>query len=328
MKAMGTWIAAALLGLCCTAAARAEPVNFVTIGHSYYSAGLFVAQREGIFKKYGLEPHVTEVGGGPLALQAVLSGNADVGILSYEHVLSAAVQGRPMVAVFNMVSRPTSNIIASGAMVEAVKGKTLDEKIKYLKGKRIGVPSQGGSGDKLARALLADAGLQASDVSMVYSGANTGSYVAALQRNLIDAAIVPEPAGLQTREAGAGNVYLDLLGGEVPAFNDMIYMSLTATPQMLQQKPDLIKKVVAAFAEAHQVIKQNPERAIADMKQEYPTMTDAMNRELFNMLNGSWSKDGHMTVEQAKATAAYLKPKGDHPLVFEQTFSNDYLPSK
>ena len=325
MKAFTGGIAAALLGLTCVGA-QAEPVSFVTIGHSYYSAALFVAEREGIFKKYGLEPQVTVVGGGPLALQAVLSGNADVGVLSYEHVLTAAANGRKMVAVFNMVSRPTSNIIASNPMVSAAKGKSLADKIKDLKGKRIGVPAQGGSGDKLARALLAEQGIKASDVDMVYSGASTGSYVAALQRNLIDAAIVPEPAGLQTTEKGVGGVYLDLLGGEVPAFKDMIYMSLTTTPQMIAKKPELVRKVVAAFAEAHKVIKENPERAISDMKAEYPDMTDAMNRELFKMLNEGWSRDGNMSLAQAKATFAYLQPEGDHPINFPETFTNEFLP--
>ncbi len=46
------------------------------------------------------------VQGGPLALQAVLTKQADIGILSYEHVLTVAVQGKRIVAFFNIANRP------------------------------------------------------------------------------------------------------------------------------------------------------------------------------------------------------------------------------
>ena len=40
--------------------------------------------------------------GGALALQATLTKQADVGILSYEHVLTAAVQGKRIVAFYSV----------------------------------------------------------------------------------------------------------------------------------------------------------------------------------------------------------------------------------
>ena len=325
MKRFPSLFAGALL-LAVAVAAPAEPVKIVNIGHSYYAAGLYIAQQERIFQKYGLEPTVTVVSGGPIALQAVLTGDVDLGILSYEHVLTAAVQGKQMVAFFNLVNRPTSNVIASNAMLEAAKGASVADKIKRLKAKRIAVPAQAGSGDKLTRALIAMDGMQPSDVKMMFSGADTGSYIAALKRDLIDAAVVPEPAGLLAREQGVGGVYLDFMGGEVPAFNDMIYMSLTTTPEALVKKRELITKVAAAFAEAQRIIKDNPERAIAVMKKEYPEMSEKMNRELFGLLRQASSRDGRMSTAQGKATADYLKPAGDHPLDLAKTFSNDFLP--
>ena len=58
--------------------------------------------QEKLFQKYGLEPEISYVQGGPLALQAVLTKQADVGILSYEHVLTVAVQGKRIVSFFNI----------------------------------------------------------------------------------------------------------------------------------------------------------------------------------------------------------------------------------
>ena len=73
--------------------ASGETVKITNIGHGYFSGALYVAVQEKLFQKYGLEPDVSYVQGGPLALQAVLTKQADVGILSYEHVLTVAVQG-------------------------------------------------------------------------------------------------------------------------------------------------------------------------------------------------------------------------------------------
>src|SRR6185312_10127988 len=78
-------------------AASAEPVKITNIGHGYFSGALYVAVQEKLFQKYGLEPEISYVQGGPLALQAVLTKQADVGILSYEHVLTVAVQGKRIV---------------------------------------------------------------------------------------------------------------------------------------------------------------------------------------------------------------------------------------
>jgi NitT/TauT family transport system substrate-binding protein len=79
-------------------AACAEPVRITNIGHGYFSAALYIAKQEKIFEKYGLEPDISYVQGGALALQATLTKQADVGILSYEHVLTVAVQGKRIVA--------------------------------------------------------------------------------------------------------------------------------------------------------------------------------------------------------------------------------------
>ena len=62
-------------------AASAEPVKITNIGHGYFRA-LYVAVQEKLFQKYGLEPEISYVQGGPSALQAVLTKQADIGILS------------------------------------------------------------------------------------------------------------------------------------------------------------------------------------------------------------------------------------------------------
>src|SRR5712671_6852162 len=96
-----------------TCVATAEPVRITNIGHGYYSAALYIAKQEKLFEKYGLEPEISYVQGGALALQATLTKQADVGILSYEHVLTVAVQGKRIVSFYNVANRPVNNVIAN-----------------------------------------------------------------------------------------------------------------------------------------------------------------------------------------------------------------------
>src|ERR1700709_912641 len=76
-----------------------DVVRITNIGHGYYAGPLSGPMREKLFEKHGLKPDVTFVKGGALILQAVLSKDADFGVLSYEHVVTAAAQGKNIVSV-------------------------------------------------------------------------------------------------------------------------------------------------------------------------------------------------------------------------------------
>ena len=84
----------------------------------------------------GLEPQISYVQGGPLALQSVLTKDADVGILSYEHVLTVAAQGKRIVSFFCIANRPVNNVIASDKLIAGSEKMSVEEKIRRLKGAR------------------------------------------------------------------------------------------------------------------------------------------------------------------------------------------------
>ena len=152
-------MAAVAVALLLAGAASAETVKITNIGHGYFSGALYVAVQEKLFQKYGLEPEVSYVQGGPLALQAVLTKQADVGILSYEHVLSVAVQGKRVVSFFNIANRPVNNVIASDKLMAGSEKLSVADKIKKLKGQRVAMPSANGSGEKMLGVLAKKYGL-------------------------------------------------------------------------------------------------------------------------------------------------------------------------
>jgi NitT/TauT family transport system substrate-binding protein len=319
-------LVAALLAIS-SVGAGAEPVKITNIGHGYYAAALYVAKQEKLFEKHGLEPDITYVQGGALALQAVLTKQADVGILSYEHVLTAAVQGKRIVSFFNVANRPVNNIIASGKLLAGSEKLGIGEKVARLKGQRVGVPSANGSGEKMLKVLAKKHGLQLpGDITMAYLGAEAAAYVAAFQKDLIDAALPFEPAGVLVEQAGSGKIFLNLMSGEVPEFRDLIFMTLAAHPDTIAEKPALLRKVARAFGEAQRLLKTDPKRGKALLAKEYPTMTPESNEKVYDTVSQIWPLNPHMNERQARATFAYLEPEGPHPVDFPKTFTNAFLP--
>ena len=96
-----------------TCAGAQETVRITNIGHGYYAGPLYVAIREKLFEKHGPKADVTFVKGGALVLKSLLSKDADFGVLTYEHVITAAAQGKSLVQIFNITTRPINNMIAA-----------------------------------------------------------------------------------------------------------------------------------------------------------------------------------------------------------------------
>jgi NitT/TauT family transport system substrate-binding protein len=324
MRILG--VAAAIVALS-SGIVAAEPVKITNIGHGYFSAALYVAKQEKIFEKYGLEPDISYVQGGALALQATLTKQADVGILSYEHVLTVAAQGKRIVAFYCVANRPVNNVIGNEALLKGAEALSVEDKVKRLKGMRVAMPSANGSGEKMLGVLAKKYNLTLpGDIKSVYLGAEAPAYVAAFQRDLVDAALPFEPAGVLVQQAGKGKIFLNMMNGEIPEFRDILFMTLATHPDNLKDKPELLRKVAQVFTEATKILKTEPARAKALLAKEYPNMTAETNEQAYATVSQIWPLTGQMTEAQARATHAYLQPEGPSPIDFPSTFTNDFLP--
>ena len=329
MKTLRTLVLALCSCMIFIASAGAqEVVKIVNIGHGYFSGPLYVAMHEGLFEKHGLKPEITTVKGGSLAYQAVFTHAADFGILSYEHILTGASQGRYLTAIFSIADRPLNNVVGNNALIEANKGKSLKERVLALKGHRIGTPSAGGSGEKMLGVLARDYGLKLpGDVELVYLGGNPAAYVGAFRNKVIDAGMPFEPAGVLLEQNHLGGTLINIMSGEVEAFRNIIFMTVSTYPEMLKQKPELARKVAAVFADAQKIL-LDPARGKKIMGEEFSKLSPEANAKAYETVSQIWTKDGRMSLEGAKKVFAYLKPKGEKKIDYSMTFTNDFLPQQ
>ena len=191
------------------------------------------------------------------------------------------------------------------------------------------MPSANGSGEKMLGVLAKKYGLTLpGDISAVYLGAEAPSYVAAFQKDLIDAALPFEPAGVLVQQSGNGKIYLNMMNGEIPEFRDILFMTLATHPDVMKDRPEMLRKVAQVFTEAQKILKDDPKRGMAIMAKEYPSMTPETNAEAYKTVSQIWTQDGHITEAQARGTFAYLQPKGVAEVDFPSTFTNEFLPKK
>jgi NitT/TauT family transport system substrate-binding protein len=128
------------------------------------------------------------------------------------------------------------------------------------------------------------------------------------------------------QQAGKGKIYLNMMNGEIPEFRDILFMTLAAHPDIMKEKPELMRKVALVFTEAQKILKSDPKRGKALMAKEYPSMAPETNDQAYDTVSQIWTKDGHMSEAQARATFAYLQPTGPAQVDFPSTFTNEFLP--
>ena len=193
MRVFGTLVAvaaASLIALAHSAGAHAlekNAISFATTGvPTFYGLPLVVAKQRGYFADEGLKVDINEFAGGSRAAQAVVGGSADVGMGGFEYALQLQPKG---IALKNVVVTLRYPAIAIGV------GKAYASRYrspKDLKGLRIGVSAPGSQTHFGVSRLLAKAGLQSSDVSIIGLGPPP-SALAAVRAGKVDALSYADP---------------------------------------------------------------------------------------------------------------------------------------
>lgn len=187
----------------------------------------------------------------------------------------------------------------------------MPQRVRALKGARVAMPSAGGSAEKMLEMLASKYGLRWGDVRTMYLGGSPGSYVAAFKANQIDAAVVFEPTGVFLAQAGLGGTLVDLMRGEEPMFNDVLFLTLTAHPDFIAQKPGLLRKVTAVYDEAMRIIHERPDQGKAVMAKEFSNLTPEDNARVYEAMTATWPRNGRMDLGQAQRTIAYMTELGE-----------------
>ena len=218
------------------------PVEKITIAAYEGDTGalIYIAEKEGYFKKNGLEVSIKNYGSGKLAADALLAGEADIST-SADAVLVGNSFNNPDLKVLGTVAVAQTN----GLVARKDSGIT---KVEDLKGKKIGVTKKS-TGEFNLGVLLTAAGLSMEDIEVV--DLPPGDIVNSVISGEIDGGATWEPNIFEIQQS---------LGDNTITFTENIndfYFILLTLEAWLDNNTAASIRFVKALIETEDYIKEN-----------------------------------------------------------------------
>lgn len=232
--------------------AELSPINFVSSGSGGIVEVIRFSQKQGFFKKQGLDVTMIYVPSGVLAAQTVVSGSALIANNSVSDILNAIAAGAPLKILTVNIDRFQHLFVARPGINSP----------KDMKGKKVAVSRYGAFSDIETRFLIRQWGMDPDrDVQVLQIG-NSAARSAALMSGGIDGAVVTPAFVPVARNAGL-NVIFDLSTIKTRFAN----IGLMAQERLIREQPRLVKGAVAGLVYGIKFWKTNPEVAKAYLKQ-------------------------------------------------------------
>jgi ABC-type nitrate/sulfonate/bicarbonate transport system substrate-binding protein len=286
-------IKALFAALCCNIASwwmaahafSQTPLQNVTL--SYSSSGItsiefFIAREKKFFQEEGLEPLLVQMSANA-AIAAGITGDLN-GLSSIGSAIRAIQRGAPLRAVSVSLRRPLFWLISRPEY----------KSVKELKGRVLGIVTVGGSQHTAARKLIALGGLDPDKEITAIQGGEESRLLQALASNAIQVSAISPPWVLIGRDKFKMNV----LDSAIDKFAS-IQNGLAVNVKTLQEKPDLVKKLLRAKAKASRYYDQN-EREVSEMLAKMWNTDIATAQESYRMTKMAFTVTGIPTDEEIK----------------------------
>lgn len=220
-----------------------SPLQKVLISYSsggITSIDLFIARERGFFREEGLEPQLVQVRAST-AIAAGISGDVDA-LGSIGSAIRAIQRGAPLRVTAVTLHRPLFWLIARPEY----------RSIKDLKGKALGVVTIGGSQHTMAKRMLILGGLDPDKELTTVQVGEESVQLQALVSNAIQVAAISPPFAF----IGRDQFKMNILDSSTDKFTS-IQNGLATNIKTLQEKPEMIKKILRARSKANRFFFEN-----------------------------------------------------------------------
>ncbi len=210
---------------------------------------LFVAQEQGLFRKYGLgvKELILLRGTGPAAAQMLVAGTAPIAALGGA-LVEGAIRGAPLTYIAS-----TSNHLIFSIYSRPEIGRPED-----LKGKTVGVDAKGGSIELATIVALKQFGLTlGKDVNAVYLGGPVPQ-LGALDKGIVEATTLSAPTTMKAK--GMGLKELINVGALKLSY---IHTAIGINRAFAKNNPDSIDAFLKAYIEGLKITREQPDITMA-----------------------------------------------------------------
>ena len=221
-------------------------------------APMYVAIEKGYFREAGIDVELDykfETDGVAL----VGAGDLPFAVVSGEQVLLARAQGLPVVYVAAWYQQYPVSVVAKSESEVLIP--------QDLKGKKIGLPGLFGANYVGLRALLSEAKMSESDVTLDSIGFNQVESLAAGQQDVIVGYTANEPIQLRARGIPVTEI-------RVADYVQLASNGILASEKVISENPDLVRAFVGAFLKGLADTIANPEEAFQLSEKHIPNFAD------------------------------------------------------
>lgn len=221
-------------------------------------APFYVAIEKGYFRQAGIEiqfDYKFETDGVAL----VGSGQLPFALVSGEQVLLARAQGLPVVYVAAWYQQYPVSVVAKSNLGILIP--------QDLKGKKIGLPGLFGASYVGLRALLFNAHMNESDVTLDSIGFNQVELMAAGQQNIVVVYTANEPIQLRARGIPITEI-------RVADYAQLASNGILASEKVISENPELVRAFVGAFLKGLADTIANPDEALKISEAYIPNFAD------------------------------------------------------
>ena len=210
-----------------------------------------LAEKRGLFTKYGLSSVVVYIPGGSTVVQTMMSGDVDLGQLTGAPGVAANLRGADIVYIA-MTDDTMGYQIATCRDIKSPA---------ELKGKRLGISRFASSSDFGTRTLLKRLGIDPKEVTILQIG-NETERLAALKSGTIDGSVFNAPFGSVAKKFNF-NILADAGALGIPYFNT----GMCGSAKVLQKNEGRILNFMRAYLEAIKIFKTEPEYTLKALAQ-------------------------------------------------------------
>lgn len=302
---------------CAAPLARAQNLKAVKVTQAVSSLAYiqsFVAQQNGYFKAEGLDAELVNTGGGGPDVQIVLAGRAEFTVNDGAQVLPAVQQGQKLTCVLALLNRSIVNVTMRKQSADRLgirEGMPVAEKIRRLKGQKIGVTRPGALTWQMARYNFVAAGMDPDKDAEITGMGDAPSLAAALRQGNLDAIYISVPIGEAIVGQGAGITLIDNSRGEDPGLPAFLMEGLWVTPGYLKGNRQVVAKAVAAYRKASAfVVDHSPQDVAKVLKPVFSGLAPEVLVEGVRRVQQAVSRDGSVDAAQFEATQKVLEVNG------------------
>jgi NitT/TauT family transport system substrate-binding protein len=263
-------------------------LNVGQISDSVAFFPFYVAEQQGYFKDQGLTlGSRPRLGTGAKVATALVAGSLDIGGGVITDAFDLAKVDSQVKVIGSLVNGYYVDVMVSKSFEQATgltASSSLADKVKGLRGKKIGITGPGSGTEALMIYLFRQQGLDVKrDTTLVNLGSDNTSALAALRAGRVDALSFFSPVGQAAESQGIGDILISPIRGDIPAMQDQLHGVFYTLQSVINAKPKAVQAFIRAVDQAEAYIHNNPDKALA-LLEKYLHMSQQIANAVFTAI--------------------------------------------